>query len=159
MLGQMVWDTYLEKNCTSSNGHFLVFLGGLNHCPDGLVIRVLKRHDLTKRQRLVLNNPRNRPRSSKYCFFSSLKKTCMRLFLYLARMWNMWKNSKPHNSNLFERNLTAAKEKKGQWIIGSKGQRQAQHFNKCSSTASSSLFRHRPPSWLPRRAPPENGPP
>ena len=27
MLGQMVWDTYLEKNCTSSNGHFLVFGG------------------------------------------------------------------------------------------------------------------------------------
>ena len=68
---------------------FPCFLGGLNHCPDGLVIRVLKRHDLTKRQRLVLNNPRNRPSSSKYCFFSSFKKTCMRLFLYLARMWNM----------------------------------------------------------------------
>ena len=46
MLGQMVWDPYLEKNCTSSNGHFLVFGGGLNHRPDGLVIRVLKRHDL-----------------------------------------------------------------------------------------------------------------
>ena len=35
MLAQMVWGTYLEKNCPSSNGHILVS-GGLNACPDGL---------------------------------------------------------------------------------------------------------------------------
>ena len=27
MLAQMVWGTYLEKNCPSSNGHILVFWG------------------------------------------------------------------------------------------------------------------------------------
>ena len=32
----MVWGTYLEKNCPSSNGHISLFLGGVNACLDGL---------------------------------------------------------------------------------------------------------------------------
>ena len=54
-------------------------------------------------------------------YLFKFKKTCMRLFLHLAIMWNMWKNSKPHNSIYLNGTWRQQRKRRGNESLAPKG--------------------------------------
>ena len=62
MLAQMVWGTYLEKNCPSSNGHILV-LGGSKRLPRWF--GALTVFGSIQPCRMVKNGPKKVPQSAR----------------------------------------------------------------------------------------------
>ena len=80
-----LWWFYLEKNCPSSTGHFLVFGGGLNACGDDL------RHQFTATMVFLMNLAKNCPNAGCIIDYgSSLKMNSQYINTNLIPRINEW---------------------------------------------------------------------